>query len=280
MESSSRGRSLARAQIHELTADAARVRDEIGRKPVLAILAWDDQAGRKFVRIKQDALAAVDIEIRVSWLPESAETPAALQVLADLNAAPNVDGIFLQFPLPPGVDAHAASNAIVLDKDIDCSSDAAMLELSAGTSRYVPAAPAAARDLLLDELRSLRGWNVVLVGDDHFTRALDLLLMDDGARVETVSPEDSGCGGVLRDADAIVVTEALPHAATHRHIMRLPVLLDAGYYLPPRAPDFIPDSMRRRVAVHLTQYGSVGPLTVAHLAKWTIRAAEPRVTAG
>jgi methylenetetrahydrofolate dehydrogenase (NADP+) / methenyltetrahydrofolate cyclohydrolase len=280
METASRGRVLARAHIEELAACAATVKQEIGRTPLLAILAGDDPAGRKFVEIKRDALAGIDLAIRISWLPESAETRDAVDVITGLNAAPGIDGIFLQFPLPPGVDPHAASNAIALDKDIDCSSDAAIVELSAGTSRYLPAAPAAARDLLLDELRSLRGWNVVLVGDDHFSRALDLLLMDDGVRVETVSPEDPGCGGVLRDADAIVITEALPHAATHRHIMRLPVLLDAGYYLPPRAPDFIPESLRRRVAVHLTQYGNVGPLTVAHLAKSTIRAAEPRVSAG
>jgi methylenetetrahydrofolate dehydrogenase (NADP+) / methenyltetrahydrofolate cyclohydrolase len=279
MESASRGRVLARAHIEELAPCAARVRQEIGRTPSLAILAGDDPAGRKFVQIKQDALAGVDLDIQVAWLPETAETRDALDVIAGLNAAANVDGIFLQFPLPAGIDAHEASNAIALDKDIDCSSDAAMRELSAGTARYQPAAPAAARDLLFDELRSLRGWNVVLVGDDHFTRALDLLLMDEGVRVETVAAEDSGCGGVLRDADAIVVTEALPHPATHGHIMRLPVLLDAGYYLPPREPGFIPDSLRQRVAVHLTQYGNVGPLTVAHLAKWTVRAAEPRVSA-
>ena len=280
METESRGRVLARARIEELAACAARTREEIGRTPALAILAGDDPAGRKFVQIKQDALAGIDLDIRVSWLSRSARTRDALDVITGLNAAPDVDGIFLQFPLPSAIDAHAASNAIALEKDIDCSSDAAMLELSAGNSRYLPAAPAAARDLLLDELRSLRGWNIVLVGEDHFTRGLDLLLMDDGARVETVSANDSGCGGVLRDADAIVVTEALPHAATHRHIMRLPVLLDAGYYLPPREPDFMPDSLRRRIAVYLTQYGNVGPLTVAHLAKWTIHAAEPRVSAG
>src|SRR5687768_17656282 len=116
MEIASRGRALARAHIQELAPCAVQITQEIGRKPVLAILAGDDPAGRKFVQIKRDALAGVDLDIRVSWLSASAGTREALEVIAGLNAAPDIDGIFLQFPLPPGIDAHAASNAIALDK--------------------------------------------------------------------------------------------------------------------------------------------------------------------
>ena len=78
---------------------------------------------------------------------------------------------------------------------------------------------------------------------------------------------------VLAGADALVVTEALPSAEMLEALGRLPVLLDAGYYLPPRPADWIPANVRARIGVQLTQYGNVGPLTVAHLAIETLRAA-------
>lgn len=274
METVARGRALAHAHIAGLVTEAAGVRQAIGRSATLAILASDDADGHKFVQIKVDALAAIDVDIRVSWLSLDAETRDAVRIIEALNADRGIDGIFLQFPLPPGVDSHAVANAVVVDKDIDGSGDAALVRLSAGVSPFKPAAPAAARDLLLDELRSLAHWNVVIVGDDdHFTRALDLILMDEGSSVEVVRASDAGAGAVFREADAIVVTEALPHEATHEDVLRLPLLLDAGYYLPPRPPGFVPERLKQRIAVHLTQYGNVGPLTVAHLAESTIRAA-------
>ena len=54
---------------------------------------------------------------------------------------------------------------------------------------------------------------------------------------------------------------------------RVTVLLDAGYYLPLRAAESIPAQLSERVGAQLTQYGNVGPLTVAHLAEATITAA-------
>jgi methylenetetrahydrofolate dehydrogenase (NADP+)/methenyltetrahydrofolate cyclohydrolase len=255
-----------------MAPQAMVVRRKLGRVPTLAIVAADDDASRRFVQIKRDMLCLLPLRIEVVWLGQMASTDATLRCVSRLNLRADVDAIFIQFPLPDFVDAPAVANAILEHKDIDCSSAAAECDFLAGTSLLEPVAPRAAFDLLRDELNSIAGWHVVITGeDDPFTRALGAMLRNAEAlvtRVSAAAPEPS-----LKDADALVITDTLPDERLWDPIDWLPVLLDAGYYLQPRPPDWIPAGAHTRIGTHLTQYGNVGPLTVAHLASATIRAA-------
>ena len=269
MHSVSRGRELAREII-------ARMAPQAGM-PTLAIVASDDAASRKFVQIKRDMLSGLDLRIEVAWLGEEASSNEAVRIVSGLNLREDVDAIFIQFPLPAFVDAQAVADAILEQKDIDCSSAAAESRFLAGTSGFEPVAPRAAFDLLHHELNSVTGRHVVIAGyDDPFTRALEAMLRDGEALVTRIAPEKGAVNSVVKDVDALIVPEKLPDIAMLNQIERLPVLLDAGYFLPPRPPDWIPAAVHNRIGVHLTQYGNVGPLTVAHLAAATIRAAGRR----
>jgi hypothetical protein len=73
--------------------------------------------------------------------------------------------------------------------------------------------------------------------------------------------------------DALVVSDAPPAREILEAFERIAVLLDAGYYLPPRESDWLPARVRSHIGIYLVQYGNVGPLTVAHLAEATITAA-------
>ena len=268
-----RGRELAHERIARLTPVAAQAREALGRCPTLAIIAPGDPESRKFAKIKQDALAQVDLIIQLAWIESGATTADVIQLINDMNSAPDVDAIFLQFPLPDAIDVSAAANSIALEKDIDLSSDAALARLAAGTARFDPAAPAATRDLLQDELGTLTARAVVVLGeDDAFTKALRYILKREGASCSLVGAAGDAGSEALADAEAIVVASDIP-PASHIQLKRTPVLLDAGYYLPPRHPDFIPEAWKGQISVHLTQYGNVGPLTVAHLAAATVAAA-------
>ena len=262
MKSAAHGRALANELIARLRAYA--------RPATLAILATDDEDGRRFVRIKQQALADVALTIIPIWLAPTATTADALAAINRLNDRIDVDGIFLQFPLPPNVEAQVAADAVQVSKDIDCSGSAAEREFLEGRSAFVPVAPRAALQLLRHELGTLNGKQVVLAAaDDPFVRALRKLLEDAGGNATT-----SGEGAI----DALVITETLPPPAVLENFPRIQVLLDAGYYLPRRPANWILPAARERIGVHLTQYGNVGPLTVAYLAQATLHAAEQAAT--
>jgi methylenetetrahydrofolate dehydrogenase (NADP+) / methenyltetrahydrofolate cyclohydrolase len=265
MRSVSRGRELARELI-------ARMAPPVGA-PTLAIVAGDDAASQKFVQIKRDMLSGLSLRIEVGWLGQEASSNEAVRCVSGLNLRDDVDAIFIQFPLPPFIDGQAVADAILEQKDIDCSSAAAESRFLAGASDFEPVAPRAAFDLLADELNSIAGSHVVITGDDDpFTRGLERMLRTGEALVRRIAADESAATDIMKEADALVITEKLPNIAMLNQIERLQVLLDAGYFLPPRPPYWIPAAVLDRIDTHLTQYGNVGPLTVAHLAAATIRA--------
>ncbi|HEX6065934.1 MAG TPA: hypothetical protein VFZ04_16995, partial [Longimicrobiales bacterium] len=90
------------------------------------------------------------------------------------------------------------------------------------------------------------------------------------------APDSPDLRADLRQADALVICAALPPPDVFAEIESLPVLLDAGYYLPARPAAWLPASASEHVGIVLNQYGNVGPLTVAHLARVTVRAAARR----
>ena len=268
MQHVSRGRELSYGIIEHLGPHATAVTSRLGRKPALAIVAGGDEQSRRFVQIKQQLLGGLEIEIQPVWLKADADTAQTLEIIERLNQRDDLEAIFLQFPLPEAIDADRVSNAIEPDKDIDCSSAVAEARFMEGTTVFVPVAPQAACMLLHDTLGELTGRAVSVYGDaDAFTRALRILLRRESADVD----------GTIGEAEALVVGEQLPPPEMLANAGAFSVILDAGYYLPPRASEWLPPEITDRTGVLLKQYGNVGPLTVANLARATVRAASRRV---
>lgn len=277
MQDVARGRELARGLIAQAEIESSALERTLGRKATIAIVAGNDHDARRFVELKRAALARVAIEIAAVWLDEGATSPEAVAVIAELNKRDDVDAIFLQFPLPAGIDAGEAANAVVMAKDVDCSSAEAERHFLAGDGPFVPVAPQAAFDLLNHELELTTTPTIVIAGgDDPFVRALRALLQRAGVSAHVCDSSDASLQSLPQAPAALVITDSLPDARIFDVIEELPVLLDTGYYLSPRPEGWIPARARARIGVQLTQYGNVGPLTVAHLAQATLTAAARR----
>ncbi len=59
------------------------------------------------------------MQSRLTRLPESTSTAQLLDLLANLNQDPEVNGILVQLPLPRHVDAQAVLDAVTPLKDVD-----------------------------------------------------------------------------------------------------------------------------------------------------------------
>jgi len=105
-----------RAEVLE-AATALRAR---GVVPTLAVvLVGDDPASAVYVRNKTTAAREANVLVRDHKLPATT-TQAELAALVDtLNRDPGVDGILVQLPLPPQLDADAVIGALDPAKDVD-----------------------------------------------------------------------------------------------------------------------------------------------------------------
>lgn len=276
MQNLARGRLLAHGIIARVAPRAAMLAKDLGRKATLAIVAGSDVQSQRFVQIKQHLLAHVPIQLEPFWLDPHSGTAEALALIGELNQRDDVDGIFLQFPLPEAIDPQAVADAVDPEKDIDCSGAIAEEQFEQGSTPFIPVAPAAACQLLEDALGSTANRHVLILGsEDGFARALRLLLQRNNALVRIVSPDETRFE--VEDVEALVFSEAQPPAELLSAANRLAVILDAGYYLPPRPAGWLAPAAEDRSCILLKQYGNVGPLTVANLARAAVRAATRRV---
>jgi methylenetetrahydrofolate dehydrogenase (NADP+)/methenyltetrahydrofolate cyclohydrolase len=269
-----RGRVLADSIVRELQPRAGRFRELAGRAATLHALAAGDGSGARFLEIKQQQFRAAGLELHSTLLGTGLTSAEILAQLHALNADDAVDGIFLQFPLPPTVDARRAADIIDAVKDVDASGCGNLGRVLAGTQLYLPATTAAVLRLVEDELGNLRGRSMVLVGGPGVTeKCIALVAVARGGTVCMLSPGDATLPDAAAGADAVIITDELPPGDSLRHVRNGALLLDAAYAASPRPAGWLPARALDRLGTYLPQYRNVGPLTVALLMQATLRAA-------
>src|SRR5271155_5580378 len=91
-----------------------------GVRPGLAVvLAGHNPASEIYVRGKVKACAEVGVYSEELTPPETATTAELLGVIEELNRRDDIDGILVQLPLPPQVDAKKILDAVDPAKDVD-----------------------------------------------------------------------------------------------------------------------------------------------------------------
>ncbi len=135
------GKAIAAALRADLARRVAAHTEHGGATPKLAaILVGDNPASQTYIAAKAKAAATVGVASEVLRRPSDMAQDALMALIAELNARDDVHGILLQLPLPDGLDAQAALEAIAPHKDVD-----GLTYGSAGRV-FLGAAPALRRD--------------------------------------------------------------------------------------------------------------------------------------
>src|SRR3954452_11978959 len=126
----------------ELTAEAAALAARGIRPGLAAVLVGNDPASEIYVRNKVKASAQVGLHSEQITLPATISTEDLLQVVSDLNHRDDIDGILVQLPLPPQVDAKRLLFAVDPAKDVDGFHPLNVGLLSTMRPALVPCTPA------------------------------------------------------------------------------------------------------------------------------------------
>ncbi|MBE9075592.1 bifunctional 5,10-methylenetetrahydrofolate dehydrogenase/5,10-methenyltetrahydrofolate cyclohydrolase, partial [Microcystis sp. LEGE 08355] len=155
------GKARAAALRAEVAAGVAK----LSRPPGLAVvLVGDDPASAVYVRAKGKACREAGMLSFEHRLPADTTQAALLALVAQLNADPAVDGILVQLPLPPPIDANAVIAAIDPDKDVDGFHPVNVGRLTSGLPGFVPCTPLGCLMLLKEERGDLSGLDAVVIG--------------------------------------------------------------------------------------------------------------------
>jgi methylenetetrahydrofolate dehydrogenase (NADP+)/methenyltetrahydrofolate cyclohydrolase len=300
-----------------LILDGNRVREQIlnelkprvealaagGRPPGLAvILAGHNPASEIYVRGKIKACHHLGIYSESLTPPETVTTDELLAAVEQLNGSPDIDGILVQLPLPPQVDARRILLAVAPEKDVDGFHPCNVGRLATGLPGPRACTPAGILQLLKRYGIAIAGQRAVVVGrSDIVGKPVALLLLHENATVTVCHSKTPDLAAVCREADILVAAIGRAAMITGDFIRHGATVIDVGMNRLDRPEDVArifrnspeklaaletrgsvlvgdvdPVAMAEKASAYTPVPGGVGPLTIAMLMANTVESAERR----
>jgi methylenetetrahydrofolate dehydrogenase (NADP+)/methenyltetrahydrofolate cyclohydrolase len=277
--------AAATARIIDGKAVAQRLRGLVAERvaalpfqPGLRVVrVGDDPASGIYVRNKDRAALAAGFDSGTVSLP--ADTPEAelLDLIGELNADPEVDGILVQLPLPPQIRQEAVVDAISPAKDVDGFHPVNAGLLSTRQRSLVPCTPKGVMHLLREAGVRLPGARAVVLGRSQIVgRPMLQLLLDADCTVTVAHSRTRDLPAECRRADILVAAVGRPEMVRGDWIAPGAAVIDVGIN---RLPDrrLVGDVAFAEAVGHAGAItpvpGGVGPMTIACLMENTLDAA-------
>lgn len=295
--------NLTRDEIlSEVKQEVAELAAQGIRPGLAAVLVGDDPASKIYVRNKIKACEAVGIFSETITPSAESTTEDLLRLVEELNAREDIDGILVQLPLPPQVDASQVLMAVSPQKDVDGFHPFNVGLLVARRPGMVPCTPAGLIEILRRSNIPIAGKRAVVMGrSDIVGKPAALLLLHENATVTVCHSKTRDLAGVAREAEILVAALGRPAMVTEAFIRPGATVLDVGINrltnaarveeifsgMPEKLRQFrakgsllVGDVHPRHVAERAAAYtpvpGGVGPLTIAMLMTNTVKAARLR----
>lgn len=260
--------------------------DQLPGQPTLAVvLVGEDPASQVYVRSKVRMTEEAGMRSLHHHLPDTATQDEVEDLIARLNADPEVDGILLQLPLPKGLNEAAAIEQIDPDKDVDGLTEASAGRLSLGKPGLRPCTPTGCVILAKRALgEDLSGKHVVVIGRSILVgKPAALLFLAENCTVSIGHSRTADLPAVCREADIVVPAVGRPEMVKGEWLKPGACVIDVGINRIP-APekgegktrlvgdaDF--DSCAAVAGAMTPVPGGVGPMTIACLLRNTVIAA-------
>jgi methylenetetrahydrofolate dehydrogenase (NADP+)/methenyltetrahydrofolate cyclohydrolase len=189
-----------RDQIYgELAGEIASLGAAGIRPGLAAVLVGDNPASKLYVNSKIAACGKLGLASFMLTPPASITTAELLALVDGLNKRDDVDGILVQMPLPPQVDAKRILDAVDPAKDVDGFHPINVGRLVAGRPTLVACTPAGVMEIFRRSNIPLEGANAVVMGrSDIVGKPMALLLLHASATVTICHSKTRDMKGVSR----------------------------------------------------------------------------------
>ncbi|MWV62245.1 bifunctional methylenetetrahydrofolate dehydrogenase/methenyltetrahydrofolate cyclohydrolase FolD [Helicobacter saguini] len=274
------GKSLAKDLQEKIKKDVATLAAK-GVIPSLAvILVGSDPASQTYVNMKAKACKNVGITSILHEMPQNISQADLLNMINNLNANANLDGILVQLPLPSHINTYAVLESVAPQKDVDGFHTQNSGKLFSGISGFVPATPLGVMSLLSHYNIALQGKDVCIIGASNIVgKPLAALMLNAGATISVCHIHTRDLGFYTRNADIICVAVGKPNLITRDMVKQGAIVVDIGITRLESGKivgdvDF--DSVAPLCSYITPVPGGVGPMTIASLLQNTLKSAEAR----
>jgi methylenetetrahydrofolate dehydrogenase (NADP+)/methenyltetrahydrofolate cyclohydrolase len=277
------GKAIAADLRGKVTDAVHRLLRDRGIVPGIAVvLVGQNPASKIYVRNKSNAVTAAGIRPLDQALPATTSEAELLELIGRLNADPHVNGILVQLPLPPQIDAQKIIAAIDPEKDVDGFHPLNVGRVASGLpGAMVPCTPLGCVILAKTVHPSLAGMEAVVIGRSNIVgKPAAQLLLAEHATVTIAHSRTADLPAVCGRADLLVAAIGQPEFVRGHWIKPGATVIDVGINRLPgeggksRIVGDVAFAEAKTVAGALTPVpGGVGPMTIACLLLNTMRAA-------
>jgi len=273
------GNRIAQEVRAEIKAQAIDLEEKKGLIPGLAvILVGEDAASKIYVGRKEKAAKEAGFLSREYRLPEDTPEDRLREIVAGLNASPEIHGILVQLPLPRHINPDVVIETIDPRKDVDGFHPVNIGGLFTGRPGHRACTPLGVIELLDRSGIAIEGREAVIVGRSNIVgKPLALMLLNRHATVTICHTRTRDLAAVARRADILVAAAGKAEMVRGDMVKEGAVVIDVGIYGRPEGKlvgDVAFAEAAARASFITPVPGGVGPMTIAMLLRNTLNSAK------
>ncbi len=270
------GKDLSAQMKADMAVEVADLARKYGRAPHLVVLlVGEDPGSVSYVTGKAKACEAIGIRNTTIRRPDTVSEAEVLQLIDQLNADDEVDGILVQLPLPRHIDEDRVIAAIRKEKDVDGFHPLNVASLWLKQPCTLPCTPKGIIRMLKSAGVQLEGKRAVVIGRSNIVGLpVAKLLLDENATVTIAHSRTRDLPAVTRQAEVLVVAIGRPKFVTADMVADGAVVIDVGVNRDPQTGKLCGDvdfaAIEPKASLITPVPGGVGPMTIACLMENTI----------
>lgn len=272
------GKAVAEQVIEKVKHRVTKLQQQGITPGLTVVLVGEDAASQTYVGSKERTSKRLGMHSTVIQKPSSISEQELLEIIQELNAAPDVHGILVQLPLPKHIDENKVLQSIDPQKDVDGFHPLNVGKLLLDQQGFIPCTPFGIIQLLDYAGISIEGKHAVIVGRSNIVgKPMGQLLLNRHATVTYTHSRTPDLKEFTTQADILIVATGQPSMITGEHIKPGAAVIDVGIHRDSDgrlSGDVAFDSVKDVAGAITPVPGGVGPMTIAMLMENTCLSAE------
>ena len=264
------GKELAKEIKAKIKAEIDDIKKKHNINPMVAtILVGDNPASQVYLNSQIKSYQDLGIGVQKYFFSEEISEAYLLNLIDKLNKDTEVDGIMVNLPLPPQINATKVLNSIKLVKDVDGFKAENLGLLFQNNEGFTsPSTPAGIMALIEKYNIDLEGKDVVVVGSSNIVgKPIAALILNSRGTVTICNIYTKNLAEKTKNADILISAVGKAKLITEDMVKEGAVVIDVGINrVNGKLEGDVDFENVQKKASHITPVpGGVGALTVAML---------------
>ena len=264
------GKELAKEIKAKIKAEIDDIKKKHNINPMVAtILVGDNPASQVYLNSQIKSYQDLGIGVQKYFFSEEISEAYLLNLIDKLNKDTEVDGIMINLPLPPQINATKVLNSIKLIKDVDGFKAENLGLLFQNNEGFTsPSTPAGIMALIEKYNIDLEGKDVVVVGSSNIVgKPIAALILNSRGTVTICNIYTKNLAEKTKNADILISAVGKAKLITEDMVKEGAVVIDVGINrVNGKLEGDVDFENIQKKASHITPVpGGVGALTVAML---------------